>query len=41
MLRQPAKPSPGMERIARLVQARTTEFGQRAACVSPTGSLAL
>jgi monofunctional biosynthetic peptidoglycan transglycosylase len=41
MLRQPAKPSPGMERIARLVQARTIEFGQRVACVSPTGSLAL
>lgn len=41
LLRQPGRPSAGMERIARIIQARAAQYGERAACVGENGRLAL
>ncbi|QDZ11785.1 transglycosylase domain-containing protein [Devosia ginsengisoli] len=41
MLRQPARPSPGMLRIAGIIEARVIEYGDRASCVGEGGRLAL
>jgi len=41
MLRQPARPSPGMLRIAAIIQQRTIQYGERANCVGENGRLAL
>ncbi|MCR6672272.1 transglycosylase domain-containing protein [Devosia ginsengisoli] len=41
MLRQPGRPSPGMLRIAGIIEARVIEYGDRASCVGENGRLAL
>ncbi|MHA6688984.1 transglycosylase domain-containing protein [Devosia sp. A449] len=41
LLRQPARPSAGMQRIARIIEGRALQFGERAACVGENGQLAL
>ena len=41
MLRQPARPSPGMLRIAATIEQRVMQYGERANCVGETGRLAL
>lgn len=41
MLRQPGRPSAGMQRIARIIQARAQQYGDRANCVAENGQLAL
>jgi len=41
ILRQPGQPTPRLRRLARIVEARTKEFGERAACVAGDGGLAL
>jgi monofunctional biosynthetic peptidoglycan transglycosylase len=41
MLRQPARPSAGMLRIAGIIEARVAEYGERASCVGDGGRLAL
>ncbi|KKC35850.1 peptidoglycan transglycosylase [Devosia epidermidihirudinis] len=41
MLRQPARPSAGMQRIARIIENRVKQYGQRANCVAENGQLAL
>ena len=41
MLRQPGRPSAGMERIARIIERRTRQYGTRANCVGEGGHLAL
>ena len=41
MLRQPARPSPGMLRIAAIIQQRVIQYGERANCVGENGRLAL
>ncbi len=41
MLRQPGRPSGGMQRIAATVQQRVQQYGERAACVGENGRLAL
>ncbi|WP_108398354.1 transglycosylase domain-containing protein [Devosia submarina] len=41
MLRQPARPSRGMLRIAGIVEQRVQQYGDRAACVGENGRLAL
>lgn len=41
MLRQPARPSAGMVRIAGIIEGRVKEYGERAACVGENGLLAL
>ncbi len=41
ILRNPAKPSSGLGRVAGIVENRAREFGQRAACVGQGGQLAL
>ena len=41
MLRQPARPSAGMVRIANIIASRTQEYGARANCVGESGRLAL
>ena len=41
MLRQPARPSAGMQRIARTIEGRVQQYGERAACVGENGRLAL
>jgi monofunctional biosynthetic peptidoglycan transglycosylase len=40
-VRRPARPSAGMNRIARIIEQRIKDFGERAACVAPRGGLAL
>ena len=41
LLRQPARPSTGMLRIAGIIEARVAEYGDRASCVGKGGLLAL
>jgi monofunctional biosynthetic peptidoglycan transglycosylase len=41
LLRQPARPSAGMVRIAGIIEARVRQYGERAACVGEAGRLAL
>lgn len=41
MLRQPGKPSAGMQRIARIIEGRAIQFGDRASCVGENGKLSL
>lgn len=41
MLRQPGRPSQGMARIARILEARVAEYGERASCVGEGGRLSL
>jgi monofunctional biosynthetic peptidoglycan transglycosylase len=41
MLRQPARPSPGMLRIAATIEQRVIQYGARANCVGENGRLAL
>ena len=41
MLRQPGRPSAGMERIAGIIAGRVAEFGERASCVGENGRLSL
>ena len=41
LLRQPARPSAGMLRIAGIIEGRVLEFGERASCVGEDGRLAL
>lgn len=41
MLRQPARPSRGMLRIAGIIQKRAIEYGERASCVGEDGRLSL
>jgi len=41
ILRKPAAPSPGLSRVAQIVEERTREYGQRAACVGRDGKLEL
>ncbi|WP_224703881.1 transglycosylase domain-containing protein [Devosia aquimaris] len=41
LLRQPGRPSAGMERIAGIIVQRVGEYGERAACVGSGGRLAL
>ena len=41
MLRQPGNPSPGMVRIAGIIEERVKEYGERAACVGRDGVLDL
>lgn len=41
LLRHPARPSPGMLRIARIIEGRVLEYGERASCVGENGRLAL
>lgn len=41
MVRQPAKPSAGMVRIAGIIEGRVRQFGDRATCVGRGGQLAL
>lgn len=41
MLRQPARPSRGMLRIAATVESRVQQYGERANCVGENGRLAL
>jgi monofunctional biosynthetic peptidoglycan transglycosylase len=41
MLRQPARPSNGMRRIAATIEQRVQQYGERAACVGENGRLAL
>jgi len=41
MVRQPARPSAGMVRIAGIIEARVRQFGDRATCVGQGGRLAL
>ncbi|WIY52665.1 transglycosylase domain-containing protein [Devosia sp. YIM 151766] len=41
LLRNPARPSAGLLRVARIVEARAREYGPRAACVGQDGKLAL
>ena len=40
-LRNPARPGPGLERVARVVEQRARQYGARAACVGAAGKLAL
>jgi monofunctional biosynthetic peptidoglycan transglycosylase len=39
--RRPASPTSGLKRVARIVEARAREYGQRAGCVSESGKLSL
>jgi monofunctional biosynthetic peptidoglycan transglycosylase len=41
MLRQPGRPSPGMLRIAGIIEGRAIEYGERAGCVGENGRLSL
>lgn len=41
MLRQPGRPSPGMLRIAGIIEGRVIEYGERANCVGEGGRLSL
>ena len=41
LLRQPARPSAGMLRIAGIIEARVAQYGDRARCVGENGRLAL
>jgi monofunctional biosynthetic peptidoglycan transglycosylase len=41
IVRRPARPTAGLRRIARIVEARTREFGARAGCIGGAGGLAL
>jgi len=41
IVRNPARPSPGLRRVAAIVEARAREYGQRASCVAQSGKLAL
>jgi monofunctional biosynthetic peptidoglycan transglycosylase len=41
MLRQPGRPSPGMVRIAGIIEGRVIDFGARANCVGEGGRLSL
>ena len=41
LVRKPARPSPGLRRVAGIVEARAREYGQRANCVGESGNLAL
>ncbi|HEY9010035.1 MAG TPA: transglycosylase domain-containing protein [Devosia sp.] len=41
IMRRPGKPSSGLRRIARIVEARAREYGERANCVGEDGKLAL
>ena len=41
MLRQPGRPSPGMLRIAGIIEGRVIEYGARANCVGEGGRLSL
>lgn len=41
MLRQPGRPSAGMERIAGIIAERVGEYGERASCVGENGRLVL
>lgn len=41
LLRQPARPSTGMLRIAGIIEGRVLEYGERASCVGENGRLAL
>ena len=40
-LRQPRDPSPGMIRIAGIIESRVAEYGERASCVGQGGRLSL
>ena len=39
--RKPGRPSPGLRRVAGIVEARAREYGERANCVGESGKLAL
>jgi len=39
--RSPARPTGGLRRIARIVEGRAIEYGERAGCVAKSGKLAL
>lgn len=41
LVRNPARPNAGLSRIAQTVEARARQYGDRAACVSQAGRLAL
>jgi len=41
LVRNPARPSAGLARVARIVAERTRQYGARAACVGTAGQLAL
>lgn len=41
LVRRPAAPTAGLRRVARIVEARARQYGQRAACVSGSGRLSL
>jgi monofunctional biosynthetic peptidoglycan transglycosylase len=41
LLRKPANPTRGLRRIARIVEARTKQYGERAGCLAANGKLAL
>lgn len=41
ILRNPARPSAGLNRVAGIVEERTKQYGQRASCVAGEGGLAL
>ena len=41
LLRLPGRPSPGMLRIAEIIEARAVEYGERANCVGEGGRLSL
>ncbi|MBE7732760.1 transglycosylase domain-containing protein [Devosia faecipullorum] len=41
ILRNPARPGPGLTRLAGIVEDRARQYGQRAACVGQDGKLAL
>jgi monofunctional biosynthetic peptidoglycan transglycosylase len=40
-VRLPGNPGPNQRRIAGIIEERAREYGQRAACVAPSGTLAL
>lgn len=41
ILRNPARPSAGLSRVAGIIENRARQYGQRAACVGQDGTLAL
>ncbi|RYE88494.1 MAG: monofunctional biosynthetic peptidoglycan transglycosylase [Hyphomicrobiales bacterium] len=41
IVRRPGKPNSGLRRIARIVEARAREYGERANCVGESGKLTL
>lgn len=41
LVRRPARPTSGLRRVARIVEARARQYGERANCVAENGTLAL